>query len=448
MIIGLTPEGSDSGSFRPGGSKSLCVRALFAASLASGTTRIQGLTGSDDVRAALIFLERASVAMGVDGTGLKVEGRPPLANGEGGLLPKSVLPLGESGTLGRFAAAVCAFTGPVGQPVQLAPEGTLRRRSSTALFRSLAAAGVGCDFEHSPGGFSLIMRPVRPPADVYLEHPGSSQELSALLIALSSFEERIHLHLRGDLPSRPYLSMTLGVLERFGARIGTWHSSEGELYSIEGPLKALDKDFIVEPDASSAAVALAAACLSGGELKIPGLGKDSMQGDVRIVELLSAFGCSAGAKADHLWAKGVPSEGARVDLSRTPDLAPVIAAVAAAVAISHAQSSRLDGLGTLGGKESNRIRVLADCLRTLGVQVEAGADFLGIGPEDDEESASAWTPPPTALDPKGDHRMAFAGALMGLIRPGILVADGEVVAKSWPNFWADMAKLGAGQSSG
>jgi 3-phosphoshikimate 1-carboxyvinyltransferase len=433
---GLAPGGVMGGSFRPAGSKSLAQRVLVTAGLAGGETRLTNAPAADDVRAALALLAGCGVPISNKKGALAVEGRPPSSAGWN---PRSALSTGESATLARFASAVLALARPKDQHAVLVPEGTLRRRQSVALFRALAGSGVGCEFDGIEGGFAVRLRSAQPPADVFLEEPSSSQEVSALLIALASHEGRYHLHVRGDIPSLPYTEMTAKVLEMYGARIQLWNNSEGVLISIEGPLTAPEGILVIEPDASTAGVALAAACLSGGALEIQGLGTSSVQGDIRIVEHLTAFGCEASAEEDRLWAKGRPTQGAEVDLSREPDLAPVVVAVAAAAAIAGGES-RLRGLQTLPGKESDRIRVLARGLRAIGLTADAGADFLEVTPG---RAADEDVSTPILLDPAGDHRMAFAFALLGLLRADVFVLGSECVAKSWPAFWRDLEVLGA-----
>lgn len=436
-LRGLAPGGALAGSFRPEGSKSLAQRLLVAASLAQGETALAHVPSADDVAATRALLGACGVRFGESKGALVVSGR---GAGPAAWAPAGALSPGESGTLGRFAAAVLALAVPAGQRARLVPQGTLRRRQSVPLFRALAGAGVGCEFEGIEGGFAVQLRAAAPPADVFLEDPVSSQEVSALLVALASLQGRFHLHVRGDVPSMPYAEMTARVLEGFGARVQLWNNSEGVLVSIEGPLVAPQEPVQVEPDATTAGAALAAACLSGGELEIQGLGEGSVQGDVRVVEHLAAFGCEAGREEGRMWAKGRPAQGAEVDLAREPDLAPVVVAVAASAALEHGAESRLRGLHTLPGKESDRIRVLARGLRSVGLSAEAGADFLELGPP----RAGAEEPSDeVVLDPVGDHRMAFAFALLGLLRPGVWVADPGCVKKSWPAFWEDLERLGA-----
>jgi 3-phosphoshikimate 1-carboxyvinyltransferase len=170
---------------------------------------------------------------------------------------------------------------------------------------------------------------------------------------------------------------------------------------------------------------------------VAGLAAHSRQGDIRIVEHLGAFGCRAGFDAQGIFAGGAVTRAADVDLEREPDLAPVVAALAARAALEGFGVSRITGLATLPGKESSRIEVLAAGLRALGLRADATADSLSVHPVRDV------TPGDRLLDPHADHRMAFAFALFGLCRTGVMVSDGSCVAKSWPGFWTDLERAGA-----
>jgi 3-phosphoshikimate 1-carboxyvinyltransferase len=281
-------------------------------------------------------------------------------------------------------------------------------------------------------------------------HPRSSQEVSAMLVALAAYPDEITLFVYGDVPSAPYVEMTIHALSDFGVHVARTRMRHNEAFTVRGPLRAPAKPIAIEPDASSAAVVLAAACLSDGEVLVPGLHASSRQGDVRAIEHLSRFGCRARSEREGLSASGVPMHGAEIDLSGEPDLAPVMAAVAASVALRAARgeadasggegASRLTGLDTLPGKESSRIEVLGAGLRAIGLSVETDARSIKVAPGDRE---SAKASDELVLDPHGDHRMAFAFALLGLARPGVRVRDAGCVSKSWPRFWTDVEKLGA-----
>lgn len=444
--LGLAPASRVQGEFRPPASKSLVQRALLFASVAHGASTLAGLgegpMEGDDVRAARALVAALGVSTQSAAGALRVVGRPPGA--ATGLGAGSVLLLGESGTLARLATALVALAARPGERWTLAASGSLLFRKSHPLFEALARAGVEFGLQNLPGTWPVELVTAAPPPEVRLFEPVSSQEVSGLLAALAAHGEERVLYVRGRIPSAPYLALTAGLLALFGASVTAEpvhvRASDGaqeRRFRVRGPLRAPSAPLALEPDASSAAVALAAACLSGGALRVPGLGPASLQGDARIGAYLAAFGCTVRADDTGLSASGFPTRGAELDLSGEPDLAPVLAAVAAAAALRHGASSRLLGLGTLPGKESDRLSVLAEGLATLGLALEVGTDSLAI---------AAGAPPEArvrVLDPRGDHRMAFAFALLGLVVADVRVRDPRCVAKSWASFWDDMQRLGA-----
>jgi 3-phosphoshikimate 1-carboxyvinyltransferase len=426
---GLRPGPPLAGVLRAPGSKSLAQRALLCALFARGPTRVVGLSEGDDVRAARALVGGLAGATEL-ADGLEVEGTAA------GQLDGSVAPAaGESGTLARLALGALALGGRPGASFEIAARGSLLQRSAPALRAALERAGVRFEGQGWPWRF----RAATPPRALSLERPGSSQELSALLLGLALHPEERELEVTGPVPSLPYVHMTRAVLERFGAVLDVQPHTAGALWRVRGPLRAPAEPFAIEPDASAAAVALGAAALSGGALLAQGLARDSLQGDVRIAEHLAAFGCRTRWSDAGLEVCGAPLRPARLDLSGEPDLAPVLAAVAAAAAGARpGEPSVLAGLGTLAGKESSRLEVLALGLRAAGWAAEAGAAELRVGARADPDAVA-----PCALDASGDHRMAFAFALLGLLRPGLTVRGADAVAKSWPGFWDDLARLGA-----
>jgi len=436
--IGLRPprdgRGVVRGAVRVPGSKSIAQRAVVLASLCPGRTRLAGLPDGDDVVAALALVAAAGARVEkLAPAACAIDGRPP--GPHRGWRADPALVAGESGTLARLATAAFAFCGDAGRPGTIDVRGTLAQRSSAALFDALRRAGVRTE-PADASRWPARLTPIGPPHEVLLVDPASSQEVSALLVALAAWPGEATLVVRGAIPSRPYLELTRSALEAFGARIEELPREGGAEFRVTGPLRAPEAPIAVEPDASAAAVALAAGCLSGGEVAIAGLTRRSRQGDARIVEHLAAFGCEARADDDALRARGVPARAADLDLAGEPDLAPVLAAVAARAALESGGTSRLSGLGTLPGKESSRIEVLAAGLSAAGFSALATRDALAIGP-------GRPRPPAGPLASHGDHRMAFAFALLGLSVEGVQVAEPGCVAKSWPGFWRDLERAGA-----
>jgi 3-phosphoshikimate 1-carboxyvinyltransferase len=433
---GLAPRSVVRGTFRPPGSKALAQRALLCAALCEAETALEGLSDADDVRAALALVEAAGADVrGAGADRVFVRGRPP--GPDDGLAPRATLDIGESGTLARLATALVALASRPRSAWTIEARGSLLLRRSRPLFDALTAAGARILRQNLPGTWPVELESAVPPERVVLRRPASSQEVSALLLALAAHEGARELEVHGAIPSAPYVAMSERVLARFGADVRAGTRDGARIFAVRGPLVAPAAPIAIEPDASTAAVVLAAAVLSGGEVLVPGLARDSVQGDVRIVEHLCAFGCDARHEGDGLSARGAPRHGAELDLAGEPDLAPVLAAVAAGAALRTGAASRLTGLGTLPGKESDRLSTLKVGLERLGLTVEAGDDFLSVAPGDRAPIAGE-------LDPEGDHRMAFAFALLGLLAPGLRVRDPGCVAKSWPSFWGDLERLGAG----
>lgn len=452
--LGLRPpragSGVVAGPVRVPGSKSIAQRAVVLAALAPGRTRLVALPDGDDVTSALALVAAAGARVTELAPAARaIDGRPP--GPHRGWRADPALVAGESGTLARLATAAFAFCGDAGRAGTIDVRGTLAKRASPALFAALRRAGVATE-PRDALRWPARVTPIGPPNEVVLEDPSSSQEVSALLVALAAWPGEAVLDVRGAIPSRPYLALTTDALATFGAGVEERATAEGARFSVTGPLRAPDAPIAIEPDASAAAVALAAGCLSGGAVTVAGLGRRSRQGDARIVEHLGAFGCAASADDDASRASGFPSRGADLDLEGEPDLAPVLAVVAAGAAKACGATSRLRGLWTLPGKESSRIEVLVEGLRACGFEATGTNDSMTIGPgrgrPDQVTYDSSGGASRAAHAPRADHRMAFAFALLGLLVDGVDVADPDCVAKSWPSFWRDLERAGASIARG
>lgn len=451
---GFRPDTAVASVVRPGGSKSIGQRVVACAALSAGRTRVEGLPSTGDVLAALRCARAAGTRFPTDGKPDDLLATALVARGAPGVLegappgPReaerrwATFPVGESGTSARIFAAVGALGRPPGSGCELKPSGTLRRRSSPALFDALRRAGAGVQHarDAQANSFEVALTAATPPRAVELQHPVSSQEASALLIALACHEGPRDLLVVGDVPSRPYLDLTLRVLERFGVLVteqpvrGDGHGHGGTRFTITGPLRSPTEPVEIEPDASSAATALVAGAIRGTSVTVPGIGTRSGQPDARAVpRALALAGCrDDSSHGSALVVEGRASRGFEFDCTACPDLAPPLAALAAFVARTHGEASRLTGLGTLPGKESSRIEVLARGLQTLGYDATATDASLLVAPP------GAAVAGEHVLDPEGDHRMAFAFALLSLFEPGVQVADPGCVKKSWPTFWSDL----------
>lgn len=424
----VRPNGPLVGTAQIPASKSIAQRALVWAAAAQGQQVIEGCGSSADVEATLHALLRLGVRMeSTDDGHVRVTGDSSLNwSGRG-------IPVGESGTLARLLLGLLGTHS--GATVQLQPSGSLRKRAPSSLVRALERLGAGIE---GPG-YELSVYGVATSPPWQLDDPTSSQDVSALLGALAA-RGGGRLVVNGTIPSEPYINLSVRVLERFGVNV---ERSRG-VFDVRGRLQASSTRFTIEPDASAAGVALCAAAASAGDVRVRGLSKASAQGDVGVLEILHAFGVSTSWDDDEMRAWGAPQQGAVIDLTRMPDLAPPLAAVAARAAFELGATSELRGLTTLRGKESDRVDALARSLEALGFAVEEPLDGLRIGPGTAVQRAAEQAS--RTFDPRGDHRIAFALALVGTFLGEVRIQNAACVAKSWPRFWQSLIGLGAAVS--
>ncbi len=451
----LTPKPSFGGEPKPHGlqsrrinvphSKSMLQRALLASAWAGGGTRLKfasdpGPPGSQGADVADLILSMGALGLCIEpsheGTVWDLSA-PGFAS-----LGSVTLALGESGTAARLCTAAIAFAGCPGSIRTLGVSGTLVMRSSPALMAALCAAG--CQVQNSgPGSWPLTLSSVAMPPELELVDPVSSQEVSALLFALA-FGGGGQLTVRGEIPSQPYVDMTLSVLNAFGAGVERIDGVETRfllqrLDSESSPGSDPERRQVwVESDASSAAVAWSAGLLARVPLSVSGIDRAGVQGDIRVLDMLESAGASVIREGAHTWCVGgALSKGLHLSLTDAPDLAPPLAALAAALALGHFGDpvpSRLAGLGTLDGKESARLEVLCNGLQSIGIPARRGEDWLEI-PVGSVGSESI------VLDAHNDHRMAFAFGLLTLVAPNIQVQGRRCVSKSWPGFWQMLEHL-------
>jgi 3-phosphoshikimate 1-carboxyvinyltransferase len=435
LVVGLARSSRVQGVVDLPGSKSVAQRRLLLAAAAHGRTRLSGLPRGGDVDAARAMVAQlASATRRLAPAALEVEGAPP--GPHRGFAPRSALDAGESGTLARLATAMLALAAHARSTTRIEARGTLLERSSAPLCAALRAAGAGLEHHGRADGWPLSVRAIGPPSTIRLVEPVSSQEVSALLCALAAWPGESVLEVRGRIPSLPYALLSTRELERFGAMVAVGDAqAASSTWLVRGPLRAPDAPLATEPDASAAAVALALGAIGGAEVRTS-LEARSSQGDARIVEHLRAFGAACRWIEGGSACSGGPLRGAELDLGSTPDLAPVLVVVAIVAARRHGARSCFAGLATLNRKESRRLDELAELARRAGCATVVEDDSrLLVAP-------GAGTPEQLVVDARGDHRLAFAGALLGLELPSVLVAGAECVAKSWPGFWRDLRVAG------
>jgi 3-phosphoshikimate 1-carboxyvinyltransferase len=408
---------------RPPGSKSLTNRALVCAALARGTTVLDGVLVADDTEAMMdclrdlgvpLALDRATRSVTVDGTA----GEPPTT--------AAVLDARLSGTTSRFVAPVAAL---VRGHVLIDGGEPLRRRPMGDLLDALESLGAEVEPLGEPGHLPVRIATrrgldggrVRVTGDV------SSQFLSALLLSAPCFRDGLEVEVTTPLVSRPYVEMTTAVMAAFGAPVEV----DDDLTHLRVPpvgYRAVDR-YSVEPDASAASYFAAAAAVVGGTVRIEGLGRRSLQGDVAFIDVLASMGVEVAWHDDAVEVTGGgPLRGVEVDFSDISDTAQTLAVVA-----PFAEGpTTVTGIGFIRGKETDRLAAVVTELQRLGIDAREDPDGFTIRP---------GTPSPGSVRTYDDHRMAMSFALLGLRVPGITIEDPGCVAKTYPGFWDDLGTL-------
>ncbi|HEX8463700.1 MAG TPA: 3-phosphoshikimate 1-carboxyvinyltransferase, partial [Abditibacterium sp.] len=257
----------------------------------------------------------------------------------------------------------------------------------------------------------------------------SSQFLSALLLIGPKMRGGLEIHIDGPLFSQPYVEMTLQMLKQWGA---TSQNEDLARFFVAGEQNLTPRNYVIEPDASSASYFFAAAAVTGGRVRVKNLGKDSAQGDVGFVDVLAQMGCEIKKSKNYLEVSGPPEgalRGLSVDMNAISDTVMTLAAIApfadAPVEIRN--------IGHIRGKETDRISALATELGRLGVKIEEKPDGLTIFPAKKLKRA--------AIKTYDDHRMAMSFAITALRSPGIEIRDPGCVAKTFPDFFERLEKL-------
>ncbi|HLS87411.1 MAG TPA: 3-phosphoshikimate 1-carboxyvinyltransferase [Burkholderiales bacterium] len=413
----LKPAGRAAGVVRLPGSKSLSNRILLLAALARGTTEVAGLLEADDTQVMREALSTLGVRFG------SKEGRL-LVDGVNGAFPvkKAELFLGNAGTAFRPLTAALALSGG---EYRLSGVPRMHERPIGDLVDGLRGIGARIDYLGNEGYPPLavhpatidVARPVRVKGDV------SSQFLTALLMALPISGKEARIEVQGELISKPYVEITLEVMRRFGLEVARedWRAFRvpaGEYLSPGG--------IRVEGDASSASYFLAAGAIGGGPVRVEGVGRGSVQGDVRFTEVLERMGAQVSLSENAIEVKNEkrPLRALDMDLNHIPDAAMT----AAVLALFAAGPSTLRNIASWRVKETDRIAAMATELRKLGAEVEEGPDFLRITPPEAIR-------PGVAIDTYDDHRMAMSFSLVALAGVPVQIRDPRCVAKTFPGYF-------------
>ena len=409
------------------GSKSITLRNLVLAALAEGTTEIATPCDCDDTREMVECLDELGISIETseDYRRITVEGR-----GGGFKEGPVALNLGLSGTSARFLIALSALRN---EETRLVGRGSLNERPNLPLLEALEQ--LGGRTEYSDGGCLPVT--IRGPGSfghsVRMQGDVSSQFFSALLQIAPLIPDGLEIDVRGELVSRPYVDITLHEMRKFGVEV---ENREYRKFIVR-PQRYRSGARKVEGDASAASYFAALAVIHGGRVIFENLGSQTRQGDIRFLSICESLGARVQMDRDRTVIEGpkdgrvLPVEGA-IDCEDIPDAALTLIAISPLIP----GTTRIAGIGTLKNKECDRIECPAAELRKTGVAVETGDDCIEVsevpGRSGDAEEV-------VDIETYHDHRMAMSFAVLGTRLGNLNILDPDVVGKTYPRFWEDLA---------
>src|SRR5712691_5258461 len=429
-FLDLDPIARVQGTVRMPGSKSISNRVLLLATLSEGETRVKDLLDSDDTRVMLEALARLGVRIE------RQSGDSAVVHGVGGSFPvkSAELRLGNAGTAFRPLAAALALAGG---EYRLSGAPRMHERPIGDLVDALRRLGARIEYSGAEGFPPFVVHAgrIRAGDKVRVRGDVSSQYLSALLMALPMTGARIEVE--GELISKPYVEITLNLMRRFGVEV---ERDGWKTFTVPAKRYASPGEVRIEGDASSASYFLAAGAISGlsggGPVRVEGVGRASIQGDVRFAEVLERMGAAISMGED--WIESGAGAEARArgklkaldaDLNHIPDSAMT----AAVVALFAGGPSTIRNIASWRVKETDRIAAMAKELRKVGAVVEEGADSLRV------------TPPaalkPATIDTYDDHRMAMSFSLAALGGIKVRINDPGCVGKTFPEYFEVLASI-------
>ncbi|MFP1851844.1 3-phosphoshikimate 1-carboxyvinyltransferase [Lonsdalea quercina] len=419
----LQPVKRVNGTINLPGSKSVSNRALLLAALAEGTTRLTNLLDSDDVRHMLNALKALGVSyqLSADRTQCDIVGLGhPFHVSE----PLELF-LGNAGTAMRpLAAVLCLSEGDI----VLTGEPRMKERPIGHLVDSLRQGGARIDYLEQENYPPLRLRGGFQGGDITVDGSVSSQFLTALLMMSPLAPQDTRISIKGDLVSKPYIDITLHMMESFGITV---ENKGYQTFQVAGQQRYRSPgDYLVEGDASSASYFLAAGAIRGGVVRVTGVGRHSVQGDVRFADVLEKMGAIIRWGDDYIECERNALHAIDMDMNHIPDAAMTIATTAL---FAEGGTTTLRNIYNWRVKETDRLAAMATELRKAGAEVEEGHDYIRITPPKQLTSAEIGT--------YNDHRMAMCFSLLALSDTPVTILDPKCTAKTFPDYFEQLARL-------
>lgn len=407
-----------SGTITCPSNKSYTHRAIFLASLVNGKSLIKNVLRSRDTNATIEICKNLGAQIQEAGNNLKVKGIDKFESTD------LTLDASNSGTTIRIAAAISALREA---KTTLTGDDSLKKRPMKPLLEALELLGAKCS--SNDGTPPLMILGKIKGGNITVPGNVSSQFISALFITAPMTEKGITLNISSELVSKPYLDATIATMKKFDVEVQELEPYKK--YKIE-PQEYKHATITIPSDFSSIALLLSAAVLVGHNLTIKMSIGDLAQGDEAIIDILGKLGVDISMNNNAIKIKS-PEKllGGKFDLSNTPDLLPPLAILA----LKSALPIELYNVRHARFKETDRIAILARELQKFGIDVKEKEDGLILGPPKELKSA--------LLDSEDDHRLFMAFCIAAMYVGNCTVSDPESVDVSYPNFIADMNRVGA-----
>ncbi|HBL6084347.1 TPA: 3-phosphoshikimate 1-carboxyvinyltransferase [Enterobacter hormaechei] len=418
----LQPIARVDGTINLPGSKSVSNRALLLAALANGTTVLSNLLDSDDVRHMLNALKALGVQYALSDDRTRCE-----VTGNGGALHSAEaleLFLGNAGTAMRpLAAALCLGS----NDIVLTGEPRMKERPIGHLVDALRQGGAQIDYLEQENYPPLRLRGGFTGDNVEVDGSVSSQFLTALLMTAPLAPNDTVISIKGDLVSKPYIDITLHLMKTFGVEVENQSYQRfvvrgGQQYQSPG-------HYLVEGDASSASYFLAAGAIKGGTVKVTGIGRNSVQGDIRFADVLEKMGAVVTWGDDFISCTHGELNAIDMDMNHIPDAAMTIATAA----LFAKGTTTLRNIYNWRVKETDRLFAMATELRKVGAVVEEGEDYIRVTPPAKLQFAEIGT--------YNDHRMAMCFSLVALSDTPVTILDPKCTAKTFPDYFEQLARI-------
>jgi 3-phosphoshikimate 1-carboxyvinyltransferase len=418
-IILTKTSRSVNGTIQLTGSKSECNRALVIEALSNGKVKVENISDAADAVLLAGILRKEIVDKKLEVSGINAEFE----------IAASEINIGPAGTAMRFLTAYLTLQD---EEVILTGSTRMRQRPIGILVNALRELGANIEYIENEGFPPIKIKGslVQQSNKVSIKGNISSQYITALLLIAARLPLGLDLHIEGDLTSKPYVDMTLAMLQSAGIQ----HSWNDNVITI-AKQEFAETSIHVEPDWSAASYWYAIAALSDeAELFLPGLTQYSLQGDSVITEIMANFGITSQFRDGGVYLQKEVKPVLRkiFDMKECPDLAQTVIVVCAALG----HDATFTGLETLKIKETDRIRALQNELAKIGVMLVEKGQVYKL------DCSEKQIPQRIFVNTYDDHRMAMAFAPLALLIPQVEIEDADVVEKSYPAFWKDLEMVG------